>query len=65
MTLLRVKSERLDANGKPYEDYFLCWRVNGSLVYVRVRPCFFKDMHFFRHGAVDMLPGEDFEKYAD
>lgn len=66
MTLLRQVSERLDKNGKPFVDYYLCWRDKDKVVhYVRVRPCFAREIGYLRLASVSVPTSEPLEKYVD
>lgn len=38
------KSERLDKDGKPYNDLYLCWTYEDKKYKVRIKPQFFADL---------------------
>lgn len=47
MSDLRVvieKSERLDKNGKPFDDFYLLWSFEAKDYKVRIKPQFFVDL---------------------
>lgn len=65
MTLLRQQSDRTDARGFHYVDYFLGWRYDGKTYWVRVNPSFVKDFKFLSVAAVNVPKGEMLAKYID
>lgn len=38
------KSERLDKDGKPYNDLYLCWTFEDKKYKVRIKPQFYADL---------------------
>lgn len=62
MELVKVVSEKLDATGRPYLDYYLVDAEHK--VYFRVRPAFHTDYHYFVKCCSRGFTGGEFKEYV-
>lgn len=65
MTLVKQESDRLDRDGNPFVNLFLCWRYEGKIHYLRIRPQFKKEYRILKGQAVHVPLGEPLAKYVD
>lgn len=62
MTLIRQEVER---NNKTYVDFFLCWKYNGKVYKLRVRPVFDCDFKYLGLTAKRISKNESIDKYVE
>lgn len=63
MQLFKQESERLDKNGKPFNDLYIGWVHNGKPYTIRVVPFFKNEFPQLYATAVEVPKGELISKY--